>query len=79
MYQRILGKVDQFYLMFGLTLAALFVMVFFTFREVLMAFRTAKEIDQQIIGTAVRLESKQLDQAFNEAVLKQGPSLDLKQ
>ena len=63
------GKLDKFYLIFFSVLAALAVLVVFTFRGIFSAFLTAYEIDQPD-NTDIKINSDQLNEAYNFAFNK---------
>ena len=60
-------KIDRFYLYLGLVLLFLAVLGFFTFRGIFLAFKTSREIDEELIKSEMQINQELLNKAY-EAV-----------
>lgn len=72
-----LMAIDRFYLILAGVLFILFLLVFFTFKEGFSAVKTAAEINEEIIGAEVGINTENLNKAYEAAFNKKNVSLDL--
>jgi hypothetical protein len=73
-----LEKIDKFYVVLTLTLVFLAAVEIFAFRGVFSAYLTAYEIDQEDLGTEVRVDKETLEEAHSWVVNKEIVTLEVR-
>lgn len=63
MFPKSLTRIDRFYLLLTGVLLVLLLLVFFTFKGVFSAVKTAAEIDEQMTAPKIGIDTEKLNKA----------------